>query len=49
MAIALGMPILVGFMGLVMGVPFVYYFKHDMKYEATKGQPENVRIQTWYN
>lgn len=49
MAIVLGMPLLVGFMGLVMGVPFVYYFKRDGKYDATKGQPDNIRLQAWYN
>ncbi len=48
MAIVIGIPLLVLFMGVVMGVPFVYYLKRDGKYEATKGQPDSVRLQAWY-
>jgi hypothetical protein len=49
MAIVLGMPLLVGFMMLVMGVPFFYYLKRDRVYELTRGQPEEVRIKAWYD
>jgi len=48
MAIALGMPLLVLFMGLVMGIPFVYYLKRDLAYDAAEDQPESVRIKVWY-
>ena len=48
MAIVLGIPLLVGFMGVVMGVPFVYYLKRDLAYEATNGQSESVRLDAWY-
>jgi hypothetical protein len=48
MAIAIGVPLLVLFMALVMGVPFVYYLKRDYAYEATRGQPDSVRIKAWY-
>lgn len=48
MAIVLGMPFLVLFMMLVMGVPFFYYLKRDRAYEATNGQSEEIRVKTWY-
>lgn len=49
MEILLGMPLLVLFMMLVMGIPFAYYLKHDIKYEAAAhNQPENIRIKSWY-
>ncbi len=48
MAIVIGIPLLVLFMGAVMGVPFIYYLKRDHAYEVTKGQAESVRIQAWY-
>ena len=48
MAIVMGIPLLVLFMVLVMGVPFVYYLKCDRAYEATRGQPESVRLNAWY-
>jgi len=48
MAIVLGMPLLVLFMGLVMGIPFAYYLKRDLAYDATEGQPESTRIRIWY-
>ncbi len=46
--IAIGMPLLVLFMMLVMGVPFFYYLKRDRAYEATAGQPEEVRTKVWH-
>lgn len=48
MAVVIGIPLLVLFMLLVMGVPFVYYLKRDQAYEATRGQPESVRLKAWY-
>lgn len=44
----MGKIMLVGFMMMVMGVPMRYYFKRDRAYEATEGQPEEVRLNTWY-
>lgn len=49
MALIIGIPLLVLFMGVVMGVPFVYYLKRDFAYDATEGQPESVRIRAWYD
>lgn len=48
MAIVIGIPLLVGFMMLVMGAPFFYHLKRDRAYEATKGQPEEIRLKIWY-
>ena len=48
MAIAIGMPFLVLFMGLVMGAPYAYYLKRDRKYAESEGQPDEVRLKIWY-
>lgn len=48
-SIMIGMPFLVLFMALVMGVPFVYYLKRDMAYDRVKDQPEHIRLKTWYD
>lgn len=48
MAIVIGVPLLVLFMMSVMGIPFVYYLKRDSAYETMQGQPEAVRLRTWY-
>lgn len=45
----MGKMLLVGFMMLVMGVPFVHYLKLDRAYDATKDQPEEARIRFWYD
>jgi hypothetical protein len=44
----MGKLMLVGFMALVMGTPLFYYVKRDRAYDATEGQPEEIRIKTWY-
>jgi hypothetical protein len=46
--IAVGMSMLVLFMAMVMGVPFVHYLKRDIAYEATAGQPKEARLKVWY-
>lgn len=48
MAIALGMPFLVLFMGAVMGLPYAYFLSRDQRYARSEGQPEDVRLKTWY-
>ncbi len=48
MAIMFGMPLLVLFMGLVMGLPFIYHLRCDRKYLATRGQPDAARLAAWY-
>lgn len=47
-AITVGMPFLVLFMLLVMGIPFSYYLKRDREYDAMKSQSESVRVNMWY-
>jgi hypothetical protein len=44
----MGKMMLVGFMMVVMGVPMLHYLKRDRAYEATEGQPEEVRLKVWY-
>ncbi len=34
-------------MGLVMGIPFVYYLKRDMAYIETKWPSEEERLKAW--
>jgi len=48
MIIAVGMPLWVGFIVVVMGLPLLHYLKRDEKYNATKGQPESIRLNAWY-
>ena len=48
MAIIIGIPLLVFFMLMVMGIPFVHCLKLDRAYEATHGQADDVRLKVWY-
>lgn len=47
-AIALGMPTIILLMIAVMGAPIVYFSKRDAAYHATRNQPEDIRLKTWY-
>lgn len=47
--IILGMPALVLLMLVVIGGSILYYTKRDVEWLKTKGQPDDVRLQCWYN
>lgn len=47
--IILGMPALVLLMFVGIGGSILYYTKRDREYRATKGQPDDVHLQFWYN
>ena len=49
MSVIIGMPLLVLFMAVVMGTPFIYYLKRDRAYDVIKGQPEAARLKVWYD
>lgn len=48
MELVIGIPLLVLFMAVVMGVPYAYFLKRDRNYAGTEGQPEEVRLKAWY-
>lgn len=48
MEVAIGMPFLVLFMGVVMGWPYAYFLSRDKRYADSKGQPDDVRLKIWY-
>ncbi len=45
----MGKLMLIGFMMMVMSMPFFYYLKRDRAYETAKEQSEKVRLNIWYN
>lgn len=49
MELLFGIPLLIIFMAVVMGMPFAYFWGREQAYERTEGQPESVRLNAWYN
>lgn len=48
MAIVIGIPFLLLCMGIVLGTPLAHYASRDRHYETTQGQPDAIRLRTWY-
>lgn len=46
--IAFGIPFLVLFMILVMGIPFLYYLKRDRASDVAKDRPEEIQAHAWH-